>query len=970
MGAFNGFTLTTRGRALQSKAQVGAPLNYTKAIVGDGTLTGQSMVNLTALISPKKTLPITGVRRQAPDKAIVETTLSNQDITTGFYFREIGIFAQDPDIGEILYAYANSGAGAEYIPPGGGPDVIEKNINMIVVVGTATTVTATIDESLVFATKKELDDALAGITIEDASLTKKGVVQLSNDPDSNSTTTAVVPDAVRRAMLRKVDARFPAGVNIIGDGVADDYAGLRGYIDAKIAAGDKYIFIPRGTYRITSNLFFTGVTDVTLFGVGHASTIRGDFRNDQGVIVFRDSERVGLETMRIVGPGGARLSGADGVKFSNCTTFHMDRVTVEDTAAAGVLIAGGSEGRLEKLRVRNTRADGIHVTEGASDVEVTKCRVFGSGDDGIATVSYRRHGAACFGIRFHENYVRNSLSRGITNVGSISVDISHNDIDNTSSCGILVHRDGNVDYDSHIPIDTNVESNKTRRAGRHVATRGSFNAIEIGESVKTKVVNNTMETSLANGLVTQPLASYIFIDGNAAEGNAEAGFKLSGTFISGGHNTARNNGKQGVLAVNLDRTSDAGNFVSVDNNTSNTTSNHGGVDNVFIDGCVDTRFGDIISLSTVTPHLFERAIQVHNSPGIKIASFDINIGTRLVFTGSTANVQTMPFTVTPAPTAANLPGYAVGQAVYFGGDVYRWDGTTWAIMADLADIAAHSADSAKHNYWGGPSSGTGGATAALAYKVTVAGTPDTGALPDGFPVTFTATSANAAAEPMLQVNNTTALPIRRTPTTTFAAGAIKAGQLVSVVKVGNYFLARSAPPVGNATAAQVISGYTFQSEAVPDGGTGTAKADNYGIIDTNISGNLRTEGLSSKLLLTLPAGTRKAVITARVPSQGQTAQLGIMCKPTHCNLRVSDSFNRSVYFPFYSGGQLFGAWAVINIENLFIEVFDAAYVLIMSAGLPADFNKTGPVRLEIVKLSTSTGTTDHDYRLNAVTTYA
>ncbi|MDT2255682.1 hypothetical protein P7H17_20050 [Paenibacillus larvae] len=52
--------------------------------------------------------------------------LSNQEVTTGFYFREI-----------------------EYIPPAGGADIVEKSIDVIVIVGNAQNVTAEIESSLI-----------------------------------------------------------------------------------------------------------------------------------------------------------------------------------------------------------------------------------------------------------------------------------------------------------------------------------------------------------------------------------------------------------------------------------------------------------------------------------------------------------------------------------------------------------------------------------------------------------------------------------------------------------------------------------------------------------------------------------------------------------------------------------------------------------------------------------------------------
>lgn len=152
MGAFGGLILTNKGRALQVKAQAGTQLNFNRIAVGDGSLGGQSITNLNALISEKKSLAISKLKTQSTDKAVVGTVLSNQDIVTGFYLRELGVFAQDPDEGEILFCYGNAGAGAEYIPAGGGADIVEKAIDVVTIVGNASNVTATIDESLVFAT--------------------------------------------------------------------------------------------------------------------------------------------------------------------------------------------------------------------------------------------------------------------------------------------------------------------------------------------------------------------------------------------------------------------------------------------------------------------------------------------------------------------------------------------------------------------------------------------------------------------------------------------------------------------------------------------------------------------------------------------------------------------------------------------------------------------------------------------------
>lgn len=158
MGAFGGLIFTNKGKLLQSKAQTGVNLHYTRIAMGDGQLGSTPILALNGLISEKKSLSISKLKVQSDGKATVGTTWSNNDLTEGFYFREIGVFAQDPDLGEILYCYANAGALAEYIPAGGGTDIIERNLDIVTIVGNATNVTATIDTSLVFASVAELQN--------------------------------------------------------------------------------------------------------------------------------------------------------------------------------------------------------------------------------------------------------------------------------------------------------------------------------------------------------------------------------------------------------------------------------------------------------------------------------------------------------------------------------------------------------------------------------------------------------------------------------------------------------------------------------------------------------------------------------------------------------------------------------------------------------------------------------------------
>lgn len=179
MSAFGGVYITNKGIALQAKAQAGATLNFTRIAMGSGDLAGQQIVNLTDLITEEKSLSITKLKPLQTGEALVGASFTNADIVTGFTYRELGVFAQDPDEGEILYCYGNAGVNGEYIPPGsgGGPDILERHIDVITVVGSAPTVTATIDDSLVYVTVQDFDAAVGNMsTVPTTNKTASGAI--------------------------------------------------------------------------------------------------------------------------------------------------------------------------------------------------------------------------------------------------------------------------------------------------------------------------------------------------------------------------------------------------------------------------------------------------------------------------------------------------------------------------------------------------------------------------------------------------------------------------------------------------------------------------------------------------------------------------------------------------------------------------------------------------------------------------
>jgi len=165
MAQFNGLALTLKGLALQTKAQTGVELRFSRVAYGDGQLEeGQLLRDLTALISHKMDLPIVANTIIGNGTSKIQAVCRNVDVLVGFDARELGVFATDPDEGEILYCVGNAGDFTDYIPAGNSADLIETIVEIITVIKQATNVTATIDTSLLFTTQVEFSNHIGSLT--------------------------------------------------------------------------------------------------------------------------------------------------------------------------------------------------------------------------------------------------------------------------------------------------------------------------------------------------------------------------------------------------------------------------------------------------------------------------------------------------------------------------------------------------------------------------------------------------------------------------------------------------------------------------------------------------------------------------------------------------------------------------------------------------------------------------------------
>lgn len=214
MAAFINNDITAAGLIVLAKGVAGSTINYTKIVLGDGYLEeGQTPRSLTGVVSPKATVDITKLQVNGDGTVAVGGVFTNGDTSDGFYYRELGLYAEDPDpaVGEVLYCYGNCGDLAEWIPPSGGATIVEKTIDIVTAIGTATNVTAYIPADA-YATKEDYETykaialgaqataeealALAQQAVAIANSAAASVVDLTNAVNQNTSKIQTLWDAV------------------------------------------------------------------------------------------------------------------------------------------------------------------------------------------------------------------------------------------------------------------------------------------------------------------------------------------------------------------------------------------------------------------------------------------------------------------------------------------------------------------------------------------------------------------------------------------------------------------------------------------------------------------------------------------------------------------------------------------------------------------------------------------------------
>ena len=143
MAEWSNATMTDVGAALQAKVNAGkTKLTFTKIKVGSG-VNATNPLALTDVISSKWETTNFVVKQEGKIVS-VDTFITNTGIHEAFRMSEIGLFAQDPDKGEILYAYLTDPE-PDRMPAEGGSVVVSQELTIGMVFSNTGNVSLTVN---------------------------------------------------------------------------------------------------------------------------------------------------------------------------------------------------------------------------------------------------------------------------------------------------------------------------------------------------------------------------------------------------------------------------------------------------------------------------------------------------------------------------------------------------------------------------------------------------------------------------------------------------------------------------------------------------------------------------------------------------------------------------------------------------------------------------------------------------------
>lgn len=183
MAEFSRLVITNKGQALIAKIMMGkGNIVFTKVSASNAEYVLEELEALTELSDIRQTVPISKISRTNDVAITIESVFHNLELTEGYHMRALGLYATDPDEGEILYAVTMEISGNCYMPAYNGIAVSEAYIKLVTTVGNSESVSLEVDLAAV-------------VTVGDMNSLRKEIVETYLPKDGDSAENTVTFDS-------------------------------------------------------------------------------------------------------------------------------------------------------------------------------------------------------------------------------------------------------------------------------------------------------------------------------------------------------------------------------------------------------------------------------------------------------------------------------------------------------------------------------------------------------------------------------------------------------------------------------------------------------------------------------------------------------------------------------------------------------------------------------------------------------
>lgn len=267
MAEFSKLVITNKGQALLAKMIAGSGnIEFTKISASSTTYTDAQLEGLTSLSNVKQTSLISKVTRTNEVAIKVETAFTNTELTAGYYMKALGLYAVDPDEGEILYAVTRETSGNCYMPAYNGITVSGAYVQLVTTVGNADSVSLEVDQAAV-ATIGDIQDLQKQIADLEAFIGYSADDIYGVEVDFVNKRFTRLSGAVNRTPGEGFDSINAFGgrkrCNVADDGTVTAYYGDSGYTTTgKNSAGTKVQVMveqPKFYYKVVPMVIEKGV---------------------------------------------------------------------------------------------------------------------------------------------------------------------------------------------------------------------------------------------------------------------------------------------------------------------------------------------------------------------------------------------------------------------------------------------------------------------------------------------------------------------------------------------------------------------------------------------------------------------------------------------------------------------------------------------------------------------------------------